>query len=128
MERELGTTDAPWGRVFRVGRDDASWPVGGGGSDHLGLTTLRTMGYDAPNERFERWGDRGQTATQLVELSTPIRSWIYLPVGQSDRPGSPHYADQARTVFSERRLKPSRWLPEDLAGHVVSRTVLHDAP
>lgn len=72
-----------------VGRDGASGPVGGGGGDALGLTTLRTMGYDEPNERAERWGNRGQTSTQIVELSRPIRSWIYLPVGQSDRPGSP---------------------------------------
>jgi acyl-homoserine-lactone acylase len=128
MTDELGSLDEPWGRVFRVGRDDRSWPVGGGGGDVYGLTTLRTMGYDEPNGRFERWGRSGQTSTQLVELSTPIRSWIYLPVGQSDRPESPHYADQAATIFSQRRLKPSRWLPEDLAGHIVSRTVLDDAP
>ena len=124
MTEEVGTTEAPWGRVFRVGRDEASWPVGGGGGDQYGLTTLRTMGYLDPNERFERWGNRGQTSTQVVELSTPIRSWIYLPVGQSDRPGSPHYADQAAGPFSERRLKPSWWLPEDLAGNIESRTVL----
>lgn len=128
MASELGSTDEPWGRVFRVGRDGRSWPVGGGGNDAHGLTTLRTMGYDEPNERFERWGRSGQTSTQLVELSTPIRSWIYLPVGQSDRPDSPHYADQAASVFSERRLKPSWWRPEDLAGHIASRTVLDGAP
>ncbi|MFU8816537.1 MAG: penicillin acylase family protein [Pseudomonadales bacterium] len=128
MHAELGTVDAPGGRVFRVGRGDASWPVGGGGGDQYGLTTLRTMGYDAPNERFERWGSSGQTSTQIVELATPIRSWGYLPVGQSDRPESPHYTDQAERVFSERRLKPSWWLPEDLAGNVQSRTVLENAP
>ncbi len=37
----------------------------------------------------------------------PIRSWLYLPVGQSDRPDSPHCADQAATVFSARTLEPS---------------------
>jgi len=127
MADELGTTDAPWGRVFRVGRDERSWPVGGGsdgtawrsrsrphggGGDQFGLTTLRTMGYGEPNERFERWGQRGQTSTQIVELSDPIRSWIYLPVGQSDRPGSPHYTDQAEKLFAPRELKPSWWRPE----------------
>ena len=128
MTRELGGTDATWGRVFRVGRDAVSWPVGGGGGDQYGLTTLRTMGYDEPNESAERWGNRGQTSTQIVELSRPIASWIYLPVGQSDRPGSPHYTDQAERIFSERRLKPSWWLPEDLADNIESRTVLTGAP
>ncbi len=128
MRDELGTGDAAWGRVFRVGRDHASWPVGGGGGDRFGLTTLRTMGYLPPDGNHERWGDRGQTSTQVVELSTPIRSWIYLPVGQSDRPASPHYTDQAENLFSPRRLKPSWWLPEDLAGNIESRTVLDGAP
>ncbi|MEQ8857105.1 MAG: penicillin acylase family protein [Pseudomonadales bacterium] len=128
LESDLGTTEAPYGRVFRVGRDDASWPVGGGGGDLIGLTTLRTMGYGEPNEQYERWGNRGQTSTQIVELGSPIRSWLYLPVGQSDRPDSPHYADQAASVFSNRALKPSLWLPEDLAGNIESRTVLNGAP
>jgi hypothetical protein len=57
-------------------------------------------------------------------LSQPIQSWIYLPVGQSDRPGSPHYTDQAEKLFSPRVMKPSWWLPADLAPNVVSRTVL----
>jgi len=82
------------------------------------------MGYLEPNERHERWGNRGQTSTQIVALSQPIESWVYLPVGQSDRPGSPHYTDQAEQLFSERRLKPSWWQPEDLTGNIESRTVL----
>ncbi|MCZ6657090.1 MAG: penicillin acylase family protein [Gammaproteobacteria bacterium] len=124
MRTELGTTEAPYGRVFRVGRDNRSWPVGGGGGDQWGLTTLRSVGYQQPNDAFERWADRGQTSTQLVVLSKPIQSWIYLPVGQSDRADSPHYDDQAELLFSDRDMKPSWWLPEDLAGNVSSRTVL----
>jgi acyl-homoserine lactone acylase PvdQ len=128
LQQDIGTRDASWGRVFRVGRGEASWPVGGGGEDQHGLTTLRTMGYDEPNDRAERWGESGQTSTQIVVLSRPITSWIYLPVGQSDRPGSPHFTDQAEQLFSKRRLKPSWWRPEDLAGNIESRTVLDGAP
>ncbi len=124
MRTQLGDTSQPWGRVFKTGRDGVGWPVGGGGGDHLGLTTLRTMGYGAPNDNHERFGERGQTSTQIVVLSEPIQSWIYLPTGQSDRPDSPHYSDQAETVFADRELKPSWWLPEDLAGNIESRTEL----
>ncbi len=124
MRQELGVTDQPWGRVFRVGRDGESWPVGGGGGDHLGLTTLRSMGYADADENFERHGNRGQTSTQIVVLSKPIRSWIYLPVGQSDRPDSVHFRDQAETVFSNRTLKPSWWTPEELKDHIASRQEL----
>ena len=122
MRSELGDTAQPWGRVFKAGRDGNGWPVGGGGGDHLGLTTLRTMGYAAPDENQERHGVSGQTSTQIVVLSDPIQSWLYLPTGQSDRPDSPHYSDQSETVFSNRELKPSWWLPADLAGNIESRT------
>ena len=121
MHSELGDTAQPWGRVFKAGRDGNGWPVGGGGGDHLGLTTLRTMGYAAPDENQERHGVSGQTSTQIVVLSDPIQSWLYLPTGQSDRPDSPHYRDQSETVFSDRELKPSWWLPADLAGNIESR-------
>ncbi len=124
LRSDFGHTHGTWGDVFRVGRDDVSWPVGGGGGDHLGLTTLRSMGYGNEDDNHQRHGNRGQTSTQIVVLSKPVQSWIYLPVGQSDRPDSPHYRDQAETVFGERTLKPSWWLPEDLAGHIESRTVL----
>ena len=124
MRTELGGTSEPWGRVFRTGRDEQSWPVGGGGGDHLGLTTLRSMGYAEADDNFERRGNRGQTSTQIVVLSEPIQSWIFLPVGQSDRSDSPHYSDQAATVFSDRTLKPSWWTPEELKDHISSRAVL----
>lgn len=124
MRAHFADTAQPWGRVFRAGRDEVTWPVGGGGGDHLGLTTLRSMGYAQANENHQRHATSGQTSTQIVVLSKPIQSWIYLPVGQSDRPESPHYRDQAETVFSDRTLRPSWWLPEDLAGHIASREVL----
>ncbi len=124
IRSDLGDTTQPWGRVFRTGRDGVTWPVGGGGGDHLGLTTMRTMGYADANENQERHGVSGQTSTQIVVLSEPIQSWLYLPTGQSDRPDSPHYRDQSETVFSDRELKPSWWLPENLAGNIESRTEL----
>ena len=126
MRSNLGDTVQPWGRVFRAGRDDVTWPVGGGGGDLLDLTTLRSMVYSQPNEHHERHGFAGQTSTQVVALSNPIQSWIYLPVGQPGRLESPHYRDQAGTVFSERTLSSNCWLPGDLVGHIESRMVLQE--
>jgi acyl-homoserine lactone acylase PvdQ len=119
-----GSLEATYGDHHRVGRGDESWPVGGSGRGP-GTSTLRAVGYD----REERdghmvWGARGQTSTQVVVMSDPPRSWIYLPLGQSDREDSPHFDDQAEKLFSRRQMKPSWWLPEDLAPHVESRTVL----
>jgi acyl-homoserine lactone acylase PvdQ len=125
IERLVGFTgslDATYGDRYRVGRGDASWPVGGGGG--FGTTTLRNVGYGEQREDGTRWGVRGQTSTMVVVLTNPPQSWMYLPLGQSDRPDSPHFSDQAEKAFSPRTLKPSWWLPKELAGHIESRTVL----
>ena len=119
---QFGSVDADYGDRHRVGRGEESWPVGGGGG-RTGVTTLRNIGFESQEDGTE-WGTRGQTSTQVVVMSQPPRSWIYIPQGQSDRPDSPHYSDQAEKLFSKRQLKESWWLPEDLAGHIASRTVL----
>ncbi|MBI4832725.1 MAG: penicillin acylase family protein, partial [Candidatus Lindowbacteria bacterium] len=75
-----------------------------------------------------RWGESGQTSTQVVVLSNPIKSWAYLPIGESDRPESPHYRDQAEKLFSPRKLKPTWYAPEELAEHIESRIILDRAP
>jgi acyl-homoserine-lactone acylase len=122
LKADRGSLDAAYGDMFRVGRDDTSWPLGGGGD--YGTTTLRNIGYGRERSDHTRWGDRGQTSTQVVVLSKPVRSWTYVPIGQSDRPTSPHYRDQAEKAFSPRQLKPTWWQPEDLAEHIESRTVV----
>jgi acyl-homoserine-lactone acylase len=122
LKAERGSLDAAYGDMFRVGRDEASWPLGGGGD--YGTTTLRNIGYGRERGDHTRWGDRGQTSTQVVVLSKPVRSWTYVPIGQSDRPDSPHYRDQAEKAFSPRQLKPTWWQPQDLAEHIESRTVV----
>ncbi len=115
--------DATFGDRYRVGRDQDSWPLEGGGG-RLGLTTLRNIAYAPERDDHMRRGVGGQTSTQVVVLSEPPKSWITIPWGQSDRPESPHYDDQAEKLFAERKLKESWWLPEQLADHVESRTVL----
>jgi acyl-homoserine-lactone acylase len=125
LEAEFGL-DAVYGDKFRVGRGEKSWPVGGGGD--YGTRTLRSMSYDRGREDHTRWGRGGQTSTQIVVLSKPIRSWTQPPIGQSDDPESPHYSDQAEKLLSERRFKETWWLPEDLKDHIASRTVLENAP
>jgi len=125
LQKDYGRLNVPYGEKFRVGRDDKSWPVGGGDD---GLTTLRNMGYGEERPDHTRWGQSGQTSTQLCVMTKPIQSWMYLPVGESDRPESPHYRDLAEKAFSPAKLQPTWWTPETLKGHIESRTVLDDAP
>ncbi len=128
LKADMGSLDAKYGDMFRVGRDDKSWPVGGGGPNNLGMRTLRNVEYGPERPDHTRWGSGGQTSTQIVVMSKPVRSWTAVPIGQSDRPESPHYNDQAEKLFSKRTLKPTWYDPEELAGHIESRTVLDRAP
>lgn len=119
--------DAVYGDKFRVGRDDQSWPVGGGGDRDAGVRTVRSVGFEGDRDDHTAWGHSGQTSTQVVVLSQPVKSWTAPPIGQSDRPDSPHYRDQAEKLFSPRTMKSTWWTPEELKGHVESRTELPDA-
>ena len=127
LVERYGSLDATYGDRHRVGRGDESWPVGGGGG-RIGTTTLRNMGYASERDDGTRWGRSGQTSTQVVVMTEPPQSWMVLPQGQSDRPESPHFDDQAEKLFSQRKLKPTWWLPEELAPNVQSRIVLEGAP
>jgi acyl-homoserine-lactone acylase len=126
--------DTVFGDVYRVGRLDAeeagsgdgvSWPVGGGSQTELGMATLRAIGFGPERSDGTRWGNRGQTSTELVILTDPIRSWTQPPIGQSDRRDSPHWRDQAEKLFSTATLKPSWFAKEELLdGHVASQQTL----
>lgn len=113
-----GGFDAAFGDVFRVGRqdsnDEVAWPVGGGSLGEAGMATMRAVGFSQPRADGRRWGNRGQTSTEVVILSNPIRSYTQPPIGQSDRPDSPHYRDQAEKLFSVGAMKPSWFAREEL--------------
>jgi len=124
MKSNHGSLDAAFGDVFRVGRGDKSWPVGGGSLIEEGMATLRAIGFDRPRPDFTRWGRSGQTSTQVVVLTKPIQSWTQAPVGQSDRPDSPHYSDQAEKLLSRHQMKPTWYSKAELLKHVSSRVEL----
>ena len=124
MRKNHGRLDAKYGDAFRVGRDDKSWPVGGGSLNEEGMATLRAISFEAPKPDHTRWGRSGQTSTQVIVLTKPIQSWTQPPIGQSDRPDSPFYRDQAEKLFSPGKLKPTLYAKDDLLMHVHSRTEL----
>ncbi|MBI5096033.1 MAG: penicillin acylase family protein [Candidatus Hydrogenedentes bacterium] len=127
LKADFGSLDKTYGDVFRVGRDDKSWPLDGNNGDELGMTTLRNIHYSGERPDHTRWGAGGQTSTQIIVMSKPVKSWTFVPLGQSDRPASPHYRDQAEKLLSPREFKETWWTPEQLAGHIESREVLADA-
>ena len=125
MRANHGNINAVFGAVFRVGRDEMSWPVSGGSQLPEGMATLRSVNFGEARADHTRWGFGGQTSTEVVVLSKPIRSFTQPPIGQSDRRDSPHYRDQAEKLFSKAQLKPSWFAKEELLnGHVKSQIEL----
>ncbi len=117
--------DAVYGTLFRVGRQGAArtWPVGGGTLPEAAMATLRAIGFTRGGREFV--GQSGQTSTQIVILSKPPRSYMVLPLGESDHQDSPHYDDQAEKLFSLGRAKPTLFLDrKGLEKQVTARKLL----
>jgi len=98
---------ADYGTVFRVATDGAlrSNPVGGGTVRDAGMITPRAITFE--RRGIVEMGIGGQTATQIVELSSAPHAVSVLVPGESDRPESGHFDDQARDLFSKGTAKPA---------------------
>jgi acyl-homoserine lactone acylase PvdQ len=60
----------------------------------------------------------------LVIFTNPLQSFTLHNFGQSLRPASPHFDDQARLLSSPMKLKPTYFHADELAEHVVSSRTL----
>jgi acyl-homoserine-lactone acylase len=134
MMRHHNTIDKPYGAVFRIGRSDRSFPLGGGSlfTGTRGERTLRSMGcfyemladgafLDANGECLALGGQRHPI---LTVLSKPVQSFSAVPYGQSADPSSRHHLDQAEHLASAARLKPAYFDPPSLSGHIASTITL----
>lgn len=125
LRSEHDRIDLPYGHLFRVGREggDETYPVGGGTVRQAGMATPRAIGFVRRGAHFV--GTSGQTSTQIVVLSNPPKSYMVLPLGQSDHRDSGHWDDQAQKLFSRGQAKETFFLDrEALLEHVTRTTVL----
>jgi acyl-homoserine lactone acylase PvdQ len=116
---------ADYGTMFRAARPGAarSSPAGGGTVPEAGMITPRAITYRRAGAVVI--GSGGQTATQIIELSTPPRSASILMPGESDDPRSEHFDDQARDLFSRGSAKPTYFEDRrELEKHVASKKEL----
>jgi hypothetical protein len=120
QEYQPGTT---YGDVFRARRDEQSkdYPVAGGTVAMAGMATPRAISFQRVGKQY--LGRGGQTSTQIVVLSKPPRSWMVLPLGNSDRRDSGHWDDQLEKLFSKSQAKPTWFLQERELKKHVQRTL-----
>lgn len=101
--------ESSYGDLFRVGRQggDRTFPVGGGSVKEAGMATPRAISFSRGQQRI---GHGGQTSTQLVILTKPPKSYMVLPLGQSDHRDSGHWDDQAEKLFSAGKMKDTYFM------------------
>lgn len=124
LKEDYGTLQAPYGRLFRVGREGGkTYPVGGGSLQDAGMATPRAISFGPVGK--EMVGRGGQTSTQVVVLTNPPKSWSIIPLGESDHPESGHWDDQAEKLFSLSKMKSSYFLDrKELLKHVTAKKEL----
>jgi len=116
---------ADYGTMFRVARDGAahSNPAAGGTVTEAGMITPRAITFQRAGAVL--MGTGGQTATQIVELSRIPNAVSILVPGESDRPDSGHFDDQAHELFSKGTAKPTYFGDrKELEKHISSKKEL----
>jgi acyl-homoserine lactone acylase PvdQ len=124
MLADLGRVGVPFGDVFRIGRGSEDWPARSVmfpayGQEMVGLgdnvMPMRLMFSPPAGPDGKRRIVAGGRSWRLTVFSDPIRSYSVVLFGQSSRPDSPHFSDQAR-LYSEGRFRETGFA-----------TVLHEA-
>ena len=115
-KRKYGSADVAWGEVHRVRRGKVDVPVGGC-SGQLGCFRVLQFGEAEDGKLVANGGDGWVLA---VEFGKVPRAYTVLAYGQSDKPDSPNYDDQA-AMFAENRMKPVAFTEADIARTTVRR-------
>ena len=110
-----GRLDVPLGEVQRLRRGPLDLPLGGG-PDVLNAAMTRVDGKHLV-------GRQGDSLVILVDFDRDgATSRSIIQYGASNRPGSPHYADQA-PLFLQHRLKPTLRRLEELRARLESDAI-----
>nr|MCU0980556.1 penicillin acylase family protein [Pirellulaceae bacterium] len=127
LKKTFGSPVVPWGQVLRLRRGDLDLPLDGDVGFFGGVECLRATGTQTKDKTGRFVFDGGQVIPTVVELTDPIQVWSIVPYGQSRRPESRHYADQAH-LYSEGRMRPAWHTWSQLRDHVESVKVLEYRP
>jgi acyl-homoserine-lactone acylase len=115
--RERGRDyDVRWGDIHRVIRGDVDVPVSGCPPT---LGCFRALSFEErPDGRLA--ANRGDGWVLAVEFGDVPRAYSVLAYGESNRPGSPWFADQA-AMFARGELKKVAFTREDIERSAVRR-------
>lgn len=115
-KRRYGSWDVAWGDVHRVRRGAIDVPVGGC-SGSLGCFRVLGFARDADGKLAANVGDAWVLA---VEFGDVPRAYSVNAYGQSNRPNSPWFADQAE-MFAKGELKKVAFTESEVNAQAVKR-------
>lgn len=125
LEAAFGSWQTPWGDINRFQRasgdvrqqyDDAkpSLPVP---FTSAAWGSLAAFGMSAPQTTKRIYGDRGNSFVAAVEFGPRLRAKSILAGGNNNRPGSPHFEDQA-AMYARGEFKDVLFYKEDIERHL----------
>ena len=128
IHRTYGRIAIPWGDVKRLRRGTNEWPLSGDGLGKLGMDALRATAADTFNAEHKLIPRGGQCVTSVVLLTDPPTIRAVVTYGQSNKPRSKHFGDQA-PLFSEERFRNVPWTLEQLRPMIESQnTFEYESP
>ena len=114
--RRYGSWDVAWGDVHRVRRGSVDVPVGGCASS-LGCFRALAFTRDPDGKLSASGGDEWILAVEFGDLPRAVSVLAY---GESPRPESPWFADQAE-MFANGQLKKVAFTTADVDAQAVTR-------
>lgn len=124
MKELYGDKKVTWGDIHVVGRGGKYFPVGGadfGGGAVDTRTLFDVEGHPDPDQKGRYIANNGSMSILLMFMHKDgIESYSCIPWGQSADPQSPHYMDQGEKLYSQRKLKRTRWTEEAILADVKS--------
>jgi acyl-homoserine lactone acylase PvdQ len=120
MMTNFGRLDPAWGDVHKVKRGAAlSFPLGGGNST---LASPRMTSISSFSNGVW-WATYGSSYLFVAALTDPVEFWSVRPLGESEDPASPHYAD-VTALYSANQYKRLWMTLADVQAHQESVIVL----
>jgi acyl-homoserine lactone acylase PvdQ len=127
LHETYGRVAVPWGEIKRMRRGGREWALSGDGLGRLGMDTLRATAADKLDHQNKMIPTGGQCVTTVVMLTNPPTIRAVVTNGQSNKPGSKHFADQA-PLYSDERFREVPWTLEQLRPVVESETTYRYNP
>lgn len=121
VKETYGKLEVPWGDIKRLRRGDREWPLSGDGLGRLGMDTLRATAGDTLNAEKKILIAGGQCVTTIVVLTDTPTVHTVVAFGQSNKPASAHFSDQA-SLYSDEKLRVVPWTRAEVEKQATSTT------